>query len=117
MPPEQPDKEDIRRASGRRSRLILLTRMLTTDMDELGCGWNGLSTPSGAARQAGRWWTTPDILDLATDQKAGGSSPSERANVFPAQRVEPSGSISPPVPSSRILAASAIPAASFRRSA
>jgi len=51
----------------------------------------------------------------STDQKVGGSSPSERANVFPAQRVEPSGSISPPVPSSRILAASAIPAASFRR--
>ena len=57
------------------------------------------------------------IEHLTTDQKVGGSSPSERASVFPAQRHEPSESIASPVSSGRILAASVIPAASFRRSA
>ena len=77
--------------------LILLTRMLTTDLDELGCGWNGLSTPSGLARWARRWWTTPDSSDLATDQKVGGSSPSERATETPGQRHH---ALIPEVPSS-----------------
>jgi hypothetical protein len=63
--------------------VILLTLMLTTDLDEPGYGWNGSPIASGATRLSRRLWTTPDSLDLATDQKAGGSNPSERAQVIP----------------------------------
>ena len=58
---------------------ILLTRLLTTNLDERGRGWN---CPVATGRASGRYGQRrPDLdePDLATDQKVGGSSPSERA--------------------------------------
>jgi hypothetical protein len=59
------------------------------------------------------------IEHLTTDQKVGGSSPSERATVPAGQRHHASLLEAPPSSSGRILAASsrAFPAASSRRSA
>ena len=37
------------------ARLILLTRMLTTDLDERGLGWNASRSPCVAAGSGGRW--------------------------------------------------------------
>jgi hypothetical protein len=54
--------------------------MLTTGLDETGRRWDGSLAATGASRLARRWWTALDNRDLATDQKAGGSSPSERAS-------------------------------------
>jgi hypothetical protein len=54
--------------------------MLTTGLDEPGRRWDGSLAATGASRLARRWWTALDNRDLATDQKAGGSSPSERAS-------------------------------------
>jgi hypothetical protein len=108
---------DSRRAAASPTWLTLLTRMLTTNLDGPGSTWINLPPVSSASRPVRRSWTLVDSPDLATDQKVGGSSPSERANVFPVQHVEPSELTSPPVPSGRILAALVIPTASFRRSA
>ncbi len=64
---------------------ILLTRLLTTNLDERGQGWN---CPVATGRASGRYGQRrPDLdePDLATDQKVGGSSPSERAHGTPGQ--------------------------------
>ena len=60
-------------------------------------------------------WTVLGDPPMPTDQKAGGSSPSERATVFPGHRVDlPLAAV--PLPSSgRILAGSASSAALARR--
>src|SRR5262249_36537366 len=58
---------------------ILLTQLLTTNLDECGRGWN---CPVARGRASGTYGQRrPDLdePDLATGQKAGGSSPSERA--------------------------------------
>ena len=59
--------------------MILLTQMLTTTADGHGCAWNRSLSLCPASRQDLRLWTPLDMPDLATDQKVGGSSPSERA--------------------------------------
>ena len=59
----------------------------------------------------------PDGRCETTDQKVGGSSPSERATISPAQHPGSSGSGSPVSSSGRILAASPSLAASSSRSA
>jgi hypothetical protein len=64
--PNSNDKDEVT-SQGR--SVILLTLMLTTDLDEPGHGWNGSPIASGATRLSRRSWTTPDNLDLATDQK------------------------------------------------
>src|SRR5215469_6284274 len=56
-------------------------------------------------------------LPIATDQKVGGSSPSERAHVFPGRRASHSSSCSSAPSSGLILALSASPAALSSRSA
>src|ERR1022692_5058716 len=55
--------------------------MLTTDLDKPGRGWNGPPSGGGLTRPVRQSWTGPDGPDLATDQKVGGSSSSERATV------------------------------------
>jgi hypothetical protein len=57
----------------------LLTRMLTTDLDERGRDRSGSPSRGSLSRLIRRPWTPLDGPDLATDQKVGGSSPSERA--------------------------------------
>src|SRR6185437_10018779 len=71
--------------------LALLTRMLTTNLDGPGSTWINLPPTSSANSPVRRSWTLVDSPDLATDQKVGGSSPSERATPdlrrsFPAGR-------------------------------
>ena len=61
------------------TRLILLTDLLTTDLDSHGRGWEPLTAYYPIASSNRRPWMAPDVPDLATDQKVGGSSPSERA--------------------------------------
>jgi hypothetical protein len=60
------------------ARMILLTDLLIAAMNNPGCGWirRHSATPS---RPNGHLWTDLDGWNLATDQKAGGSSPSEHA--------------------------------------
>jgi hypothetical protein len=60
---------------------ILLTRLLTTNLDERGRGWNCYATVERASERYGLRRPDLDDPDLATDQKVGGSSPSERAQV------------------------------------
>jgi hypothetical protein len=59
--------------------MILLTDLLTTALDEPGQGWTNSPSSTYTRRQCRRLWPYVDKPDLATDQKAGGSSPSERA--------------------------------------
>ncbi len=61
--------------------LILLTDLLTADMDGTGCCWTQPPSAPAASRPNGRLRTDLDGRNLATDQKVGGSSPSERAQV------------------------------------
>ena len=60
---------------------ILLTQLPTTNLDELGRGWNCHVTMECTSGPYGQRRPHLDEPDLATDQKVGGSSPSERAQV------------------------------------
>ena len=50
--------------------------------DDPGLPWIHSDSPAIRQQVGGRMWTVLDTLDLATDQKAGGSNPSERAHVM-----------------------------------
>src|SRR5437016_3048748 len=60
---------------------ILLTQLLTTNLDERGRDWNCPVTVGRASGPNGQQRSDLDKPDLATDQKVGGSSPSERAQL------------------------------------
>jgi len=75
-PPGQAPMSDRRQATP-----ILLTQLLTTNLDERGRGWNCHVTIERASGPYGQRRPHLDEPDLATDQKVGGSSPSERAQV------------------------------------
>src|SRR5262245_37184309 len=62
-------------------RLILLTVLLTADLDNPGYSWTRQPPTAPATRPVRQLRTDLDGRNLATDQKAGGSSPSERAQV------------------------------------
>jgi len=64
-----------------RATPIVLTQLLTTNLDEHGRGWNCHVTIERASGSYGQQRLHLDEPDLATDQKVGGSSPSERAHV------------------------------------
>ena len=89
-----------KRSSGPRGPVTvddLATRMLTTNLDKPGCGWNSPPSRVGLSRLVRRSWTAPDGPDLATDQKVGGSSSSERATVPAGQHVDHDRSVPSPV--------------------
>jgi hypothetical protein len=95
-------------------RGILLTRLLTTGLDKGGRRWN---CPVAMGRVSGPYGQgRPDLdePDLATDQKVGGSSPSERAHVFPGRRASHASPCSPSSSSDLVLALSASTAATVR---
>jgi hypothetical protein len=79
-----------RRAAASPTWLALLTRMLTTNLDGPGSTWINSPPTSSANRPVRRSWTLVDSSDLATDQKVGGSSPSERASEPPGHWPDPS---------------------------
>jgi hypothetical protein len=58
---------------------IVLTQLLTTNLDEHGRGWNCRVTMERASGPYGQQRLHLGEPDLATDQKVGGSSPSKRA--------------------------------------
>jgi len=60
--------------------------LLTANLDNPGYSWTKAPYATLASRPARRLWTDQDGRNLATDQKVGGSSPSERATESPGQR-------------------------------
>jgi hypothetical protein len=66
-------------APHRRSLAILLTDLLTTDVDDPRCSWTRPPFVTTVSRFVRQSQTDLDDRSLATDQKVGGSSPSERA--------------------------------------
>ena len=75
--------------------LILLTDLLTTELNNPGFSWTRQPSMTPASRSARQPWTDLDSRNLATDQKVGGSSSSERAHVFPGRRANHASSCSP----------------------
>jgi hypothetical protein len=55
--------------------VILLTDLLTTDLDGHGRGWGRSPATCPASSSNRHSWTALDVPDLATDQKVAGSSP------------------------------------------
>src|SRR5215831_18070788 len=62
------------------SYLILLTNLLTPDLDKLGCSWIRQPSTVPASRPVRQGRAGLDNPNLATDQEVGGSSLSERAS-------------------------------------
>jgi hypothetical protein len=59
------------KSAAKAPQLILLTDLLTADLEGPGRGWSRSPTARPASRSNRRSWTALDVPDLATDQKVG----------------------------------------------
>ena len=73
-------------ALGLATESILLTRMLTTALDEHGCRWNRSWPMRHLSRLDRRTWMLLDTFDLATDQKVADAKRVSTVPILPGRQ-------------------------------